>query len=74
MGLMIMGLMNGATDRAGAYLVLTQMASYAGELARPPAPGQHSQEVCQDIRLVVQDTGPGFARISPSTGPAPAPA
>lgn len=53
MGLMIMGLMNGATDRAGAYLVLTQMASYAGELARPPAPGQHSQEVCHDMRQPV---------------------
>jgi len=53
MGLMIMGLMNGASDSAGAYLVLTQMASHAGELAGPPAPGGHSREVCHDMRQPV---------------------
>jgi signal transduction histidine kinase len=53
MGLMIMGLMNGAADRAGAYPVLTQVASYAGELARPPVPRQHSREVCHDMRQPV---------------------
>lgn len=52
MGLVIMGLMNGA-DRAGAYLVLTQVVSYAGVLARPPAPGQHFREVCHDMRQPV---------------------
>jgi signal transduction histidine kinase len=50
MGLVIM---NGAAERAGAYLVLTQVASHAGELAGPPAPGQHSREVCHDMRQPV---------------------
>src|ERR1700748_1382337 len=53
MGLVRMGLMSGASDRLGAYLLLTEVASRAGELTRPPAVGQHFREVCHDMRQPV---------------------
>jgi signal transduction histidine kinase len=53
MGLVRMGLVSGTSDLAGAYLVLTEAVSYAGELPRPPAPGQHFREVCHDMRQPV---------------------
>jgi signal transduction histidine kinase len=48
-----MGLMNGASERAGAHLVLGEVASYARELTGPLTPGQHLREICHDIRQPV---------------------
>lgn len=48
-----MGLVHGASDRTGAYLVLREVAPYARELTGPPAPGQEFREICHDMRQPV---------------------
>lgn len=48
-----MGLVNGRSDRAGAYLVPREVAPYIRELTGPPAPGQEFREICHDMRQPV---------------------
>jgi signal transduction histidine kinase len=48
-----MGFVNGASERAGVYLVAGEGASYARELTGPSAPGQHFREICHDMRQPV---------------------
>lgn len=48
-----MGLMNAASDRAGAHLVPRGAASCAQELTGPSAPGQRFREICHDMRQPV---------------------
>ena len=48
-----MGLVNGESDRAGAHLVLREVAPYVTEPTGPPAPRQEFQEICHDMRQPV---------------------
>ena len=48
-----MGLVNGASDRPGAYLALRAVALDARGPTGPPAPGQQFWEICHDMRQPV---------------------
>ena len=48
-----MGLVDGASDRAGAYLVLSEAAPYVQGLPGASVPGQEFWEICHDMRQPV---------------------
>ena len=50
-----MGLVNGASDRAGAYLVLSEAAPYVQGRPGPSVPGQEFWEICCDISTIITD-------------------